>query len=192
MAGFVLVVGNGNWPSNLLMDTLFEQATQIVALDGAADRFEQWDVVVGDMDSIKNPKKYQADDGQCDSDLAKALREYEVNAIVGVEGGRLDHQLATFTSLFETESNAIIYFDTWRACRIPSEGLEMKLKIGTRCGIIPFGIVKEVRIDGCEFTLQDQDISTGTLGVGNRTISENVKLSHEGGDLLFIWEANVS
>ena len=71
-------------------------------MDGAADRFEGWDVVVGDLDSIANPEGIKKDENQQNSDLAKALIEYEVDAIVGVEGGRLDHRLAAFTALFES------------------------------------------------------------------------------------------
>ena len=43
----------------------------------------------------------------------KPLNEYEVGGL-GVEGGRLDHRLAAFTALFESQSDAILYFDGWR------------------------------------------------------------------------------
>ena len=54
MAGMVLVVANGEWPSDELVETLLDNAEFTIALDGAADRFEGWDVVVGDLDSIAN------------------------------------------------------------------------------------------------------------------------------------------
>ncbi len=192
MGEFILVIGNGNWPSKALIQTLIEKSDTIIALDGAADKFDSWDIVIGDMDSINNQEQYEADTSQCDSDLAKALRRYDVNAVVGIEGGRLDHQLAAFTSLFETNSNAIVYSDSWRACRVPIEGLELNLDIGTRCSIMPFGTVKGVNLNGCEYELSNQDIKTGTLGVGNKINSNPVNISHESGDLLFIWEANVA
>jgi len=190
MADMVLVVANGNWGDESLVNNLIETADFIIALDGAADRFESWDVVVGDLDSISNPEKHEADEYQENTDLSKALKKYDVDAVVGISGGRLDHQIASFTTLFETESDAILYFDNWRACRVGSEGLEIELEKGSICSIMAFGEVKNVVISGVEFELAGEDVQTGSKGVGNKVTEDVVKVSRESGDLLFIWEAN--
>ena len=190
MSGMVLVVANGEWPSEELLQTLLDNAEITIALDGAADRFEGWDVVVGDLDSIANPDGINKDDNQQNSDLAKALIEYDVDAVVGVEGGRLDHRLAAFTALFESQSDAILYFDGWRACRVADSGLEIELQEGTNCSLMAFGKVENVSMQGVEYTLSEEDIFSGTRGVGNKSVSREVSVSHDGGDLLFIWEAN--
>jgi len=191
MAEMVLVVGNGNWGDSTLIDTLIDSAQFKIALDGAADRFDSWDVVVGDMDSVKNPEKYNANYNQENSDLTKALIEYDVDAVVGIAGGRLDHQIAAFTSLFESESDAILYFDGWRACRVNPLGLEIELEKGSICSLMAFGQVKNVTISGVEFELSSENFTTGTRGVGNKVTNKSVEISHDSGDLLFIWEANV-
>lgn len=191
MDGFTLVVGNGKWPSEELLHTLLEQAEITIALDGAADRFDSWDVVVGDMDSIAEPTPEFIDMNQENSDLSKALIQYDVDAIVGIEGGRLDHRLAAFTSLFECQSDAILYFDGWRACRVDDSGLEIELKGGTICSLMAFGNVTNVSIAGVEYEITSEDLQTGTRGVGNRVKSSTVTISHDGGNLLFIWEADV-
>jgi thiamine pyrophosphokinase len=190
MAEMVLVVANGDWPKNELIETLLDASEFTIALDGAADRFDSWDVVVGDHDSILEPEPSDADLNQENTDLAKALMLYEVDAVVGISGGRLDHQIASFTALFETESDAILYFDDWRACRVGESGLEIELEKGSVCSIMAFGKVSEVILSGVEFELDCEDISTGTRGVGNRVTEGKVKVSHKTGDLLFIWEAN--
>ena len=190
MADMVLVVANGEWSDSGLVETMIEASTFKIALDGAADRFDSWDIVVGDMDSISNPELHDADSNQENSDLAKALKNYDVDAVVGIAGGRLDHQIAAYTSLFETNSDAILYFDGWRACRVHTSGLEIDLAIGTICSLMPFGNVNNVTWKGVEFILENEDMSSGTRGVGNRVTEEVVNISHEGGDLLFIWEAN--
>ena len=190
MAGMVLVVANGDWPSDDLVQTLLDTAEFTIALDGAADRFEEWDVVVGDLDSIANSDGIEKDDNQENSDLAKALIQYDVDAVVGIEGGRLDHRLAAFTALFETQSDAILYFDGWRACRVADSGLEIELDKGTLCSVMALGKVENVRFQGVEFSLSGEGLSSGTRGVGNKSISSEVSISHDGGDLLFIWEAN--
>lgn len=190
MDGFVLVVGNGEWPDDALFETLVKKADFVIALDGAADRFDEWDIVVGDMDSISNITGHNQDENQENSDLAKALIQYDVDAVVGIDGGRLDHRLAAFTSLFESKSDAILYFDDWRACRVDENGIEIELKISTICSLVAFGKVKNVTLSGVEFELNSEDLETGTKGVGNKSTSDEVKISHEGGNLLFIWEAN--
>lgn len=190
MAGMVLVVANGDWPSKELVQTLLENADFTIALDGAADRFEGWDIVVGDLDSIANSDGMKKDENQENSDLAKALIEYEVDAVVGIEGGRVDHRLAAFTALFESQSDAILYFDGWRACRVANSGLNIELEKGTICSLMAFGKVENVNLQGVEYSLSGEDLFSGTRGVGNKSISNEVSVSHEGGDLLFIWEAN--
>ena len=190
MDGFTLVVANGEWPSEGLLLALQEKADFTIALDGAADRFDSWDVIVGDMDSIAESRPEFIDSNQENSDLAKALFQYEVDAVVGVEGGRLDHRLAAFTSLFESQSDAILYFDGWRACRVDISGLEIELELGTVCSLMALGDVSKVSITGVEYDLDGEDLQTGTRGVGNKTNSTYVTISHCGGDLLFIWEAN--
>ena len=190
MADMVLVVANGEWGESGLVETMIQASTFKIALDGAADRFDSWDVVVGDMDSISNPEHQKPDISQNNSDLAKALEMYDVDAVVGIAGGRLDHQIAAYTSLFETNSDAILYFEGWRACRVHPDGLQIDLAIGTICSLMPFGGTKNVSISGVDFVLENEDLSSGTRGVGNRVAEEVVNISHDGGDLLFIWEAN--
>ena len=190
MAGITLVVANGNWPQSDLVETLLEMSDFTIALDGAADKFIEWDIVIGDMDSISNPEEQKADLNQENTDLAKALQEFDVAAVVGIDGGRLDHRLGVFSALFETGSDAILYFEGWRACRVDKSGLEIELKKGTTCSIMPFGFVNKITLEGTEYELTKQDLQTSTKGVGNTSVSELVTVSHEGGDLLFIWEAN--
>ena len=190
MDGFTLVVANGEWPREELLLTLQEKADFTIALDGAADRFDSWDVIVGDMDSITEPRPEFIDSNQENSDLAKALIQYDVDAVVGVEGGRLDHRIAAFTSLFESRSDAILYFDGWRACRVDISGLEIELEVGTICSLMAFGDVKNVSISGVDYQLKSEDLQTGTRGVGNKVNSNPVTITHDDGDLLFIWEAS--
>ena len=190
MSGMTLVVANGEWPNEDLMQTLIENSEFVIALDGASDRFDAWDVVVGDMDSVEDSSRFEADKNQENSDLAKALLRYDVDAVVGIDGGRLDHRIGAFTALFETESDAILYFNGWRACRVGVSGLEIELESGTSCSLMALGKVAKVSVKGTEFELENQDLFSGTRGIGNKAISNEILISHSGGDLLFIWEAN--
>ena len=191
MADRVLVVANGIWPSDELMNTLIEEADIIVACDGAADRLERCDVVIGDLDSWsgKGDMEVIKLDDQESSDLSKALKHFDTDWVVGVEGGRLDHRLAAFSALCETNSSAILYFDGWRACLVQKDGLNIELENGTDCSLFAFGIVKGINLSGTEFTLENETLKTGTRGVGNIVSNSVVNISHKSGELLFIWSA---
>ena len=189
MADRVLVVANGNWPSEELMSTLIEEADFIVACDGAADRLKHCDVVIGDLDSWSGNggmEVIQIED-QESSDLSKALKRFDADWVVGIEGGRLDHRLAAFTALCETNSSAILYFDGWRACLVQKEGLNIELENGTKCSLFAFGNVEGIKLTGTEFTLENETLKTGTRGIGNTVSDSVVNISHDSGDLLFIW-----
>ena len=190
MAGNILVVGNGDWEENQFFNDLLSKSDLVIALDGAADRFDGWHEVIGDMDSIKNSEGFFKDISQDNSDLSKALSKYKVNRVFGIDGGRLDHRIGAFTSLFETKSDAILYFDGWRACRVPDLGLKMALEKNSNCALFAFGTVESVSIIGTEFELQNQNLETGTLGLGNRVKNHIVEITKSKGDLLFIWEEN--
>ncbi len=191
MADRVLIVANGNWPSEKLMNTLIEESDLIVACDGAADRLEYCDVVIGDLDSWSGKGEMEVIkvEDQENSDLSKALNHFDADWVVGIEGGRLDHRLAAYTALCETNSSAILYFDGWRACLVQKEGLNIELESGTKCSLIAFGIVEGIRLTGTEFTLENETLKTGTKGVGNTVCDSIVNISHDSGDLLFIWSA---
>ena len=55
---------------------------------------------------------------------------------------------------------------------------------------MPFGKVSKVKLTGCEYTLNNEDLNSGTRGIGNSALGGEINISHQGGDLLFIWEAN--
>ena len=68
--------------------------------------------------------------------------------------------------------------------------MNIDLNKGTICSLMAFGEVKNVTLKGVEFELSGEVLNSGTGGVGNKSISKEVSVSHKGGDLLFIWEAN--
>ena len=190
MANFTLVVGNGIEPNQEDFQALRARADLVIALDGAADKFEGWDLVIGDMDSIAVPSGNSNDKSKDDSDLSKALSKYDVDAVIGIEGGRIDHRLQAFTSLIETKSRAVLYFGGGRARLIPIKGMEMNLNPGTICGLFSFGKTNKVNMSGTRYTLEDEDLFTGSKGVGNQVVSSPIKITHQGGDLIFTWQVD--
>ncbi len=192
MSERIVVVGNGKWPSERVWSKLIADADKVVALDGAADRIN-CDIVIGDLDSWSGIGEQEVIklDGQDDTDLAKALKRFDVSDVFGIEGGRLDHSLAAFTALFEADSNATIHLEGWSGCRVPVDGAKIEVDIGANVSLFAFGKVTAIHTSGLLYSLGGEDMETSTLGVHNEATDNHVKISHQGVDLLAIWQTNI-
>ena len=96
----VVIVGNGEFPTNEIPLKILKNAQHIIACDGAIKHVPQAEVVVGDGDSV--PTAYQGRlikiEEQEDNDLTKATRyclsmKWEKIAYLGCTGKREDHTL---------------------------------------------------------------------------------------------------
>ena len=183
-----VVAANGTWPREEIWKPLVEKADMLIALDGAGDRI-QADLVLGDMDSISQipNDKFLHLVEQDDTDLAKALKRFDVSHIFGVNGGRLDHHIGTFFALIESGSNAIVHFDKWCGVRIPKDGRTIKLNQGSIVSLFAFGKVEEIQSSGLAYGFDNQNLETGTRGIHNEAISDEVFVKCGNGELVMLW-----
>ena len=189
MSERIVVVGNGQWPSERVWFELIANADKVVALDGAADRIN-CDIVIGDLDSWSGIGEQEVIklEGQNDTDLAKALKRFDVSDVFGIEGDRLDHRLAAFTSLFEANSNATIHLEGWNARRVSANGTKLEVEIGANVSLFAFGKVLAIHTSGLLHPFKGDNMETSSRGVHNEATDNHVKISHESGDLLVIWQ----
>ena len=201
----VLVVANGEWPKQFDVAQRAEAYRVVVALDGAANRLIRSnmipDVLLGDLDSVSESvlRQCKASDvtivhapEQQSSDISKGLewvqRTYpdsEVD-IIGVEIGRYDHHLAAYSALFECNSDATILLDGWQARRVTQTPTNIETEPNSIISLIPFGNVTGATIKGCQFSLNDESLSTGTRGISNKATGRSITVSVESGDLLLL------
>jgi len=201
----VLIVANGIWPKQF--DVVHETGTYqvVVALDGAVNRLIENsmlpDVVLGDFDSVSDSilERCKASNvtivptpDQHRSDISKGL-EWTHNAypdsdidVIGVEIGRYDHHLAAYSALFECNSDATILLDGWQARRVSQTRTIIKAEPNSIVSLIPFGIVTGVTITGCQFSLENETITTGTRCISNKAIASSISVSVNTGDLLLL------
>ena len=201
----VLIIANGAWPESFNLEREIPGYSTLIALDGASNRLLERgivpDVVVGDMDSIEpetlahcRNKGAQIihDTDQERSDISKGLRWIEQHdstaevSIVGVEIGRYDHHLAAYSSLFEHKSSATILLNGWVARRVSAHPEQIAVQPGCLVSLIPFGKVKGVCLIGCQYSLEDATLVTGTRGVSNTAIESSITVSAKDGDLLLL------
>ena len=203
----VLIVANGVWPEQFNFERSFNDYSQIIALDGAANRLiEQGhlpDVIIGDFDSIEpsvlkdckeRGSQIVLDANQEQSDVSKGLNwahEHHPTSqiyLIGIEIGRYDHHLAGYSALFECESSAILLLDGWEALRIDSTPREFQVRDGGLFSLIPFGAVTGVKLHGCRYPLDNETLSSGTRGVSNEAVDSVITASAQSGDLLLLIE----
>ena len=200
----VLIVANGEWPRQFDVETVGTYRV-VVALDGAANRLVGSkmipDILLGDLDSVSESVLEQCKasgvtivhtSDQQSSDISKGLewvqRTYpdsEVD-IIGVEIGRYDHHLAAYSALFECKSDATILLDGWQARRVSQTPSDIETKPNSIFSLIPFGDVTGATIKGCQFSLDNESLTTGTRGISNIATGHSITVSVKSGDLLLL------
>ena len=201
----VLIVGNGNQPSHSVLEYFVAASPVIIALDGAAIMLQQRqiqpDVIIGDMDSLTSEQLdvFQSqgvqiikDSTQNTSDISKGLtwsqKQYSGAHIdvIGIDGGRLDHQLAAFSALFECQSQAHLHIEEWLVVRVTETPIQYGTTKGRNISLIPFGEVSGVTLVGCKYSLENEKLSSGTRGIHNETLGDQITISCQQGDLLLL------
>ncbi|MEC7113152.1 MAG: thiamine diphosphokinase [Candidatus Thermoplasmatota archaeon] len=200
----VLIVANGEWPKQFDLETVGTYRV-VVALDGAANRLIGGnmipDVLLGDLDSVSASVLEQCKASgitivqmpdQQSSDISKGLEwvqrtypDLEVD-IIGVEIGRYDHHLAAYSALFECNSDATILLDGWQARRVTQTPTNIETEPNSIFSLIPFGNVTGATIKGCQFSLNNESLTTGTRGISNKATGRSITVSVESGDLLLL------
>ena len=204
----VLIAANGTWPNQAIWKPLVDYSDIVIACDGAIVQLLQNDIIpdfiVGDLDSIPQEMSISQLEqlgiaiipilDQESNDLAKAI-DYCNNLgatkidVIGIEGGRLDHQIGAYFSLCEQESNAILHLDNWTARLVPSEGLVLNsIEKGKNISLFAIGTVKGVTLSGVKWTLNNEELLPGTNGLHNESIGGEIKISHLEGHLLILIE----
>ena len=162
----------------------------VICADGGASHIQKADILLGDMDSIQNsisatktillPVHKDVTDGEFAIRYAiDNLDPSEIN-LYGVTGGRIDHVLGNLTLFsiahekgiptYGRDDNLDIYF--------VDKELSLKTKENDTISIVPFKTDAIVSLSGFEYPAQNLTIPiNATLGISNRAIEENVKIS---------------
>ena len=203
----ILIVANGGWPKAFKIVKNIAEYDAVLALDGAANRMVDAGIVptaiIGDLDSTDNMTLEHCKangtliihtPNQEQSDVAKGLHWAENTYpneqidLIGIELGRYDHNLAAYSALFECNTNARILMDGWSALRVNSIPNHIQIRKGAIVSLIPFGNVTGVSLQGCEYSLENASMKTGTQGVSNKAIDATIVVSVQSGDLLLLFE----
>lgn len=202
----VLMFANGSLPNSAIVNELIESCETIVACDGGGNHCLEYDIIpdylTGDFDSIDSPAietfRIQGTQiiemqNQNKIDLSKTLQWLESSNVksidvVGIEGGRLDHQFGVWASLIESDSYAKLHYDEFILYRIPNSQKTIHASVGKIVSLHPISACEDVKITGCEYQLNGELMSIGTRGIHNVATSDTVKISKSSGELLLLME----
>lgn len=152
------------------------------------------DAVIGDMDSISPKTRAQiAPDrlhevaDQDNTDFDKCLTHIDAPLILaeGFAGGRLDHQLAAFTTLAAFPDQKVVLMSEHDACFLAPEALDLALPEGTRLSLFPMGPLTGEG-EGLEYPIDGLDFApAGRIGTSNM-VTGPVRLRFDARHMLVI------
>jgi len=197
----VVVLADGQFPSSPQPLKILDDASLVVACDGAAVKLMQYgrnpDWVAGDLDSLSDSLRYQLenilvhDESQETNDLTKALffcaqKGYRHVAILGATGLREDHTLGNIALLAEHAplfDILEIWTDYGRFIVLYASG-SLSSYPGQQISLFSTDPLVEIQTSGLKYPLQNRRLNSWWQGTLNEAESNSFSVSFHGGAVL--------
>lgn len=172
-------------------------ADRVIAADGGADLCRaagrEPDAIVGDLDSISDASGLRPDPDQDSSDADKLLARFAHEGhrsvtLIGVEGDRLDHVLATLLSVARVEGHPVCRLVLRSGtARIVAAGGDLEQGASGRVSLIPLS-PSRVTLTGVRWPLRSAALEPrGRVSLSNEMVGDRLSLVvHEGLVALFL------
>lgn len=201
-----LLVAAGELRDGQLLKQFVGPGSRVIAVDGGLAHLMgagySPDFVLGDFDSATEEELGWARaqgaelihlSGQEDSDLAKAFtfcseRGWKLIDVVGVEGGRSDHQFAVYAALATADGSLTItlHLDNGVAHRLAkAESIGGEATFSPEGEFSLFALKRaKISLTGAEYELKQEWLELDTRGLSNHS-TETIHIDlHEGGPIL--------
>lgn len=197
----VLILCNGNPPSQELFHQYRANADYLIAADGGANIALKWnthpDVVIGDLDSFEGNDNHNFEiiflPGQQSNDLEKALthalkeKGTHVN-ILGATGHRLDQTLKNLSVLkkYDHKFEDLYIIDDFGATQLLPTTFSKPIAVGTQLSLFPLsGKVSGITTKGLKYPLNNEALENGVRdGSSNEVVDSPIEITHKKGDLI--------
>ena len=197
----LVIVANGEFPTHSIPLQILNEATSILACDGAANTLVEKgyipDIIIGDLDSLsdENKTKYNnriiLEENQSQNDLRKAINysiKNNINTIsvLGASGKREDHMIGNIFSLLDYKDiNIKIYTDTGIfSCIHKDQNIE-SFK-GQQVSVFTEDTSIKVTSNNLKYNFNNNTVSNIYIGTLNESLYDffELKISH-GSVLIF-------
>ena len=199
----ILIIGNARPEALAKWSELIEKSDLIIACDGAmkncAESSVAVDFLIGDMDSISDETLQYAESknteiikilDQQNNDLSKAI-SFAQNLspqcidIIGVDGGRSDHQFANYFSLFECQVDTTLHLDDCKVIPVnKSNPMIRSIELEKEFSVFSIGQSFGVNLSGGKWELNDAELSPSSVGLHNVAVADNLIINCSDGNLL--------
>jgi thiamine pyrophosphokinase len=197
-----LILVNGKAPGKRLFRKILASAEWFICADGGANTAARFgcipDLIVGDLDSIKNEtlvlfkhvdvKKLK---DQNSTDLEKALtaairKKCKEIVVLGATGGRLDHAIGNLSALAKFSRHAhLTYVDEGGTYLAINRSIELTLPTGTIISLIPLSRCSGIVTTGLQWNLNNESLELGVReSTSNVVVSSPVSVRVKQGSLI--------
>ncbi len=197
-----VILCNGLPPDRAQIVESLKVADLFIAADGGANSARIMnitpDVVIGDLDSYQHrqsdPWNVIEIASQNSNDLEKALdfalqNDITEAIVYGATGLRLDHTVKNLSVLkqFHSRFESLFFRDRYCDVKLIESPFTETLPLYTSISLFPLsGTVAGVTSKGLKYELTDDTLKNGVMdGSSNLTVSSEIKITFESGDLLF-------
>ena len=204
----ILIIANGEPPSNTLLQNLVDQSDVIIAADGGSNFCFQNniypDFIIGDLDSIESHVLSHFKDceiikiaDQSTHDLFKAIDfsktlNPHIIRIVAAFGKRLDHSMANLLLLQQSYHELPLeFYDSHGRLSMITGDQKIEMPVGQVISLFSFLPIQGVTLNGFKYSLKDKDYPDGFNGLSNIAEQENIRVRIKKGSLyLYITNEN--
>ncbi|NBW39601.1 thiamine diphosphokinase [bacterium] len=201
-----LLVLNGEFPDSALFDALLEHHSLIICADGAANillNMGFWpEVIIGDLDSVEIPAGKEIARGtiviengdQYSTDFEKALlylsdKGFKEISIVGLKGGRFDHQITNLSILcqFSSEFNFRLFDNDGIGYVLTDSKSSMttNMPANTVISLLPLTKVTGIQTRRLKYPLDNEALQFGDRnGQSNASLGGEISISLKSGSLI--------
>ena len=199
----ILIIGNARPEDLAKWSELIEKSDLIIACAGAMENCAESsvavDFLIGDMDSISDETLQYAESknteiikilDQQNNDLSKAI-SFAQNLspqsieIIGVDGGRSDHQFANYFSLFECQVDTTLHLDDCKVIPVnKSNPMIRSIELEKEFSVFSIGQSFGVNLSGGKWELNDAELSPSSVGLHNVAVADNLIVNCSDGNLL--------
>ncbi len=201
----VLILANGEPPSQMLLAQLAAEHDLFIATDGAALKAVRLgtlpDIVSGDFDSLDldaarlalPDAEFLPTPDQYKTDLEKAFniardRGASEITIAGAAGGRIDHTLGNFSRLLRWREDLpdfpVVVVEDGSEVRAMTGEMTLMTELGDAVSLLSFDGQARVSISGVRWPLEDHLLSVGMGGLLNEAVAPQVRITATGGVIL--------
>lgn len=192
--GPVTLVGGGALTPEMLAEAR-AIAPDLVAADSAADRLAEMRLtpraVVGDMDSIAEPERWQggtthfirlAEQESTDFEKCLYATEAPFYLAAGFTGRRVDHMMAAFNAVLRHAAKSVVLIGEEEVMALAPPGRRLRLGVqpGAIVSIVPLVPVAATHCRGLEYPVRGLDFAPdGRTGTSNRAAQPVVEMTFD-------------